>query len=463
MRTIADIRKDLLAGTVSVADIVEKYLGRAEETQDYGAFLEVFDDLEEQAAYAQKILDTKGENSPLLTGIPIAFKDNILIHGREATSASKILEGYRAPYDATVTKKLRAAGAIFFGRTNMDEFAMGASTEHSAYQKTKNPHDSRRVPGGSSGGSAAAVGLGSVPVALGSDTAGSIRQPAAFCGVVGLKPTYGAVSRYGLMALGSSLDTIGPLATSVADAETLFSIIAGMDSRDSTTQSPTPVSVPKKMKVGIPRKLLSSGVDADVLGRFEETVELLQSQGHSIVDIELATALYGVPVYYIIMPAEASANLARYDGIRFGIQEYDPSFNALFSKTRTKGFGPEVKRRILLGTYVLSSGYIDAYYNAAQKARRVMQKEFVDIFSTVDVIALPTTPAPAFEFGKRDNPLSMYLEDIFTVFANLTGQPALSVPMGTVVRNDAELPVGIQFIAPHFGEQRLFTIGKEVA
>lgn len=462
MTSITDIRTALLTKKASVKEVVAKAITHAKETAEYGAFLELFEDLDAHIEYAQQELDTKGEDTHPLCGIPIAIKDNILIAGREVTAGSKILKGYIAPYDATVIEKLKEAGAIFIGRTNMDEFAMGSSTEHSAYQKTKNPVDPSRVPGGSSGGSAAAVGLDVVPVALGSDTGGSIRQPASFCGLVGLKPTYGAVSRHGLMALGSSLDQIGPLTHTVTDAEIVFNTIRGVDAKDSTSREGYAIEVPQKMKIGVPRNLLKEGVEPDVLERFEETLTRLKEQGHTIVDVSFTTASYGIPTYYIVLPAEASANLARYDGVRFGARVEGKDFNESFIRTRTEGFGEEVRRRILLGTYVLSSGYIDAYYNTAERARVVMRNEMEKLFTEVDVIVTPSTATPAFEFGSKSDPLAMYAQDIFTVTANLTGNPGISVPMGTVEREGVSLPIGIQFIAPHFGEARLFTIGKAV-
>lgn len=462
MTSVDDIREALLTKKLSVREVVKGAVKNAKEKKSYGAFIELYDDIEDQISYAQNIFDTKGKDAPMLCGIPIAVKDNLLVKGRSATSGSQILKGYTCPYDATVIAKLREQGVIFIGRTNMDEFAMGSSTEHSSYQKTLNPVDESRVPGGSSGGSAAAVALNIVPIALGTDTGGSIRQPASFCGIVGLKPTYGAVSRYGLMALGSSLDQIGPLTTSVRDAKYLFDAVKGVDIKDSTSQDGVEVSVPKKMKVGVPRELMKEGVDADVLERFEESLKKLEADGHEIVDVEFKTAKYGIPVYYIVMPAEASANLARYDGVRFGPRVEGKDFNESFSKTRTKGFGEEVRRRILLGTYVLSSGYIDAYYNSAEKARIVMREELSEIFKTVDVLVTPSTATPAFKFGEKSDPLAMYAQDVFTVPANLTGNPGISVPMGDVDREGVKVPVGIQFVAPHFGEERLFTIASVI-
>ncbi len=402
---------------------------------------------------------------PPLLGIPVAIKNNILIAGKPATAASKILENYVASYDATVVARLKAAGAIIVGATNMDEFAMGGSTENSAFGITRNPVDETRVPGGSSGGSAAAVAMGSVPVALGTDTGGSIRQPASYCGLVGFKPTYGAVSRYGLIAMGSSLDQAGPLTHTVADAALVHRIIAGLDSYDATTITPETygeVVTKTSYTIGVPRSFLQSGVDADVLARFEETIAMLKAEGHTIVDIDLPLFEQGLAAYYIVMPAEVSSNTARYDGMRYGLSMPGKNLLEVYEATRGAGFGPEVKRRILLGTYVLSSGYYDAYYTKAEAARTAMRNELAERFKTVDIIMTPTAPTPAFTFGAQKDPLSMYRQDIFTVPVNLTGVPALSVPMGTVERDGVALPVGVQYIAPHGGDERLFDFGQRV-
>lgn len=424
------------------------------------AYLEVFDDAEKQAAEADARRAT-GENDALL-GIPLGMKDNILIAGKRVSAASKILEGYVAPYDATITAKLKKAGAVFLGRTNMDEFAHGSSTENSAFGPTKNPHDESRIPGGSSGGSAAAVAGHMALGALGTDTGGSIREPASFCGLVGLKPTYGAVSRSGLVAMGSSLDQAGPLTKTVADAELLFNEIKGKDSLDSTSVD---LSIYdnriSKKKIGVPRHLLATGVDPDVLQAFEASLAALKAEGYDIVDIELPSAGLALAVYYVIMPAEVSANLARFDGVRYGLSLKGESLWEDYAKTRGAGFGREARRRIMLGTYVLSSGYYDAYYGKAGVAREKLRAEVSAVLSTVDLIATPTAPTPAPKLGeKTEDPLAMYLLDIFTVTANLTGNPALSLPMGTVMREQAPLPVGIQFTAAHGNEQALFTAGK---
>ncbi|MDB4516540.1 aspartyl/glutamyl-tRNA amidotransferase subunit A, partial [Crocinitomicaceae bacterium] len=348
-------------------------------------------------------------------------------------------------------------------RTNMDEFAMGSSTENSAFGPTKNPLDTSRVPGGSSGGSAAAVAANMALVALGSDTGGSIRQPGAFCGVVGLKPTYGSVSRHGLMAMGSSLDVIGPLTKTVDDAEIMFEAVRGWDKMDSTTvpDDREQIKEKKKYKIGVPRTFLTKGVDEDVLEAFEAGLETLRSAGHTVVDIELPTIEHSLAAYYIIMPAEVSANLARFDGVRYGLHKDGENRIDDYRQSRGKGFGREVRRRIFLGTYVLSSGYYDAYYGKAMQARDKIRSDVEEAFKDVDAIATPTSPTPAFEFGeKTTDPLSMYLADIFTVSANIIGTPAISVPHGTVERKKKELPVGFQLMAPQLGEKTLFTLGN---
>jgi len=430
---------------------------------ELNAYLEVFEADEAAIADAQKRID-EGDTS-VLCGIPLAIKDNILIEGKIASAASKMLENYTATYDATAIKKLRDAGALFLGRTNMDEFAMGSSTEHSAFGPSKNPADPTRVPGGSSGGSATAVAAHLSIAALGSDTGGSIRQPAAYTGLVGFKPTYGAVSRSGLIALGSSLDQIGPLTKSVADARILHQAIAGSDPLDATT-IPVNLYPKREMKnslcIGVPRHLLSEGVDADVRAAFDAMLEKLVAAGHTIVDVELPTSSHALAAYYVIMPAEVSANLARLDGMRYGHREQGATLLDDYIDSRTAGFGEETRRRILLGTFVLSSGYIDAYYKKADAARAVLRAEYDKAFEDVDVIAFPTTPSPAFTFGEKSDPLVMYLGDIFTVTANLTGMPAISLPMGTVSRGDVNLPVGIHFTAPHQAEELLFAVGESV-
>lgn len=426
------------------------------------AYIDIFDDIETHATEADMRMEESVVDMPLL-GVPIAMKSNILIEGKRATACSKMLENYIAPYDATVTKRLRDAGAIFVGSTNMDEFAMGSSTENSAFGVTHNPHDLSRVPGGSSGGSAAAVTMESVPAAIGTDTGGSVRQPASFCGVVGLKPTYGAVSRYGIIAMASSLDQVGPLTHTVTDAELLFNVMRGIDPYDATTypEGMYPIVEKKKhYRIGVPRDFLKEGIDTDVRARFESALEILARKGHAITDIALPYMAKGLAAYYIIVPAEISSNLARYDGMRYGLHVSGDDLLGDYLQTRRVGFGTEVRRRILLGTYVLSAGYYDAYYGKAELVRDLMREELALAYRDVDIIATPTAPTPAYKIGEKSDPLSMYLGDVYTVPVNLTGVPALSVPMGTVDRAGRALPVGIQFIGPHSGESRLFDIGK---
>jgi len=441
-----------------------------EKDSEINSYLEIYDNALEQAMHADERIKNK-ENVSTLTGIPIALKDNILNEGRIVSASSKILENYKATYDATVVKKLKDAGVVFIGRTNMDEFAMGGSTENSAFGITKNPHDLTRVPGGSSGGSAAAVALYGALASLGSDTGGSVRQPASFCGVVGLKPTYGAVSRYGLIAMGSSLDQIGPIGKSVSDIEILFNATRGNDKMDSTSlsddfykrqeQKAVSAGRQEKFKIGIPKHFMQEGVDEDVLGNFNQAIEKLKSLGHEIKEINLPNIKYSLAVYYVIMPAEASSNLARFDGVKYGLRKDGEDLLGDYLETREAGFGKEVKRRIILGTHVLSSGYYDAYYNKANMVRELIRSDFDKAFEDVDAILTPTSPTPAFKIGEKKDPLSMYLSDIFTTPANITGIPALSVPSGTVERNGKDLPVGLQIMANHYKEDIIFSIGKD--
>lgn len=465
MKTISELRSAFAAGTYTPSQVIEESLKViAERNPDLNAFLHVYEDAKEAAAVATDRYKNGGDLPPLL-GIPFAIKNNILIKGKKATASSKILENYTATYDATIIKRLREAGAIFVGDTNMDEFAMGGSTENSAFGVTKNPLDTSRVPGGSSGGSAAAVAMGAVPVAIGTDTGGSIRQPASYCGLVGYKPTYGAVSRFGLIAMGSSLDQAGPMTNTVADAELVHNVMAGLDSHDATTiKSDTYEAVPEKATYtfGVPRDFMKSGVDADVLEAFEKHLDTLRSLGHTIVDVDLPLFEKGLAAYYIVMPAEVSSNLARFDGIRFGYSAEGKNLLEVYEKSRAEGFGAEVKRRILLGTHVLSSGYYDAYYGRAELVRRKMRRELEDVFKTVDIILTPTAPTPAFKIGEQEDPLAMYSQDIFTVPVNLTGVPAITFPMGHVEREGVSLPVGVQYIAPLGGDARLFSIGKKI-
>lgn len=462
--SITDAAKGLRAKEFTVRELFDACANAAaERNPELNAYLELFPADEEAIASAQARIDSG--DAPLLCGIPLAMKDNILIEGRIASAASRILANYRATYDATVTRKLKEAGALFVGRTNMDEFAMGSSTEHSAYGPTKNPRDLSRVPGGSSGGSSAATAGHLALAALGTDTGGSIRQPAAHTGLVGMKPTYGAVSRSGLIALGSSLDQAGPLAKTVADAKILFDVMRGQDPLDATTipDETYPTKEPgTSLRIGVPRHLLLEGIDEDVKALFDATLSRLESEGHTIVDVSLPTSGYALPVYYVIMPAEASANLARFDGVRYGMAERGDTLLMDYVQSRTSGFGTETVRRILLGTFVLSSGYIDAYYRKADRARGLLRAEYDAAFASCDVIAFPTTPSPAFRFGEKSDPVSMYLEDVFTVTANLTGMPAISVPMGDVERDGVSLPTGIHFTAPLGADALLFKIGAAV-
>ena len=461
--SIKEAHELLVSKKISVLELLEAVLKEAEDTQDLNAYLEIFDDVRAQAEVAQKMIDAG--TATMLTGIPIAMKDNILIKGKIASASSKMLENYTATYDAFVTKKLRDAGVIFVGRTNMDEFAMGGSTENSAFGPTKNPYDTSRVPGGSSGGSAAVLTVGSALGSLGSDTGGSIRQPAAFCGVVGLKPTYGTVSRSGLIAMASSLDQIGPFAKTVEDSKIIFEAIQGHDSMDSTSY-PVDFKKPfftKPKIIGVPFDFVrSEGVDPRVLKNFEESLEKLKTLGYEIRDISIPSLSHGLSVYYILMPAEVSSNLARLDGVRYGYHVDGANLLDDYMRSRGEGFGPEVRRRILLGTYVLSSGYYDAYYGRACAVREVLRQDYKKAFVDVDVIATPTTPTPAFKIGeKSSDPLAMYLADIFTVPINIAGIPAISVPCGFVEEGGSKLPLGIQFVAPDFGEESLFAIGQD--
>jgi len=471
--TIQEARRLLDEKEVSVQALLDMYLAKIEECNpEINAYLEVFT-RSEDIIRAQKMIDEGKAVS--LTGIPIAIKDNILIKDEKSSASSEILKDYVAPYDATVITKLKEEGAIFIGRVNMDEFAQGGSTENSAFGVTKNPCDTRRVSGGSSGGSAAAVSMNSALVALGSDTGGSIRQPASFCGVVGLKPTYGSVSRHGLIAMASSLDVIGPITKNVADAQIVFDAIKGIDLLDSTTSEPTKPEEEKDPQnnktmtdtkdvytIGVPRAFIEKGIDADVKEIFEASLAKLESAGHIIIDIEIPLFKYTLPVYYILMPAEVSSNMSRYDGVRYGGLIEGNDLQEDYMKTRGGLIGDEVKRRILLGTYVLSSGYYDAYYNKAWQVRKKITENILKVFEKVDLIAMPTTPSPAFMIGEKSkDPLAMYLEDIFTVGANITGVPAISIPAGDIKIDGKSLSVGLQLIAPHHKEEWLFDCGKK--
>ncbi len=461
--TIASARKKLDSGEFSAVDLATSCLEKIQkENPNINAYLEVYDDVLEQAKKADLRI-AKGETNPLL-GIPLALKDNILFLGKKATSGSKILTGYVAPYDSTVVEKLKKQGVIFLGRANMDEFAMGSSTENSAYGVTKNPLDLTRVAGGSSGGSVASVAMNGSLFALGSDTGGSVREPASFCGVVGLKPTYGSVSRYGLMAMGSSLDVIGPITKTVTDAEIVFNAIRGKDAKDSTTYGDEIYEHKKNNKiVGVPYHILEKGgLPPEARKIFDDSIQKLKDLGYEIKEIKLPNIEYSLAVYYIIMPAESSSNLARFDGVKYGLHVDGDNLLQDYLKTRGEGFGPEVRRRIIIGTYVLSAGYHDAYYNKALILRQKISDDFESAFKDVDVIVTPTTTDTAFKIGEKVNdPLSMYLEDIFTVPMNIVGVPAISIPNGKIEKDGVQLPVGLQIIASHDREDLLFEVGKK--
>ena len=468
--TITDARKKLAAKEISARELAEAHIAHSKKKDvEICAYVNhMGDEALAQADAVDEKLRFGNDLSPL-AGVPVAIKDNILIKGHTATASSQILKDYIAPYDATVIKKLKAHDAVFLGKTNMDEFAMGSSTENSAFFPTKNPRDISRVPGGSSGGSAAAVASDQAIYALGSDTGGSIRQPASFCGVVGLKPTYGAVSRYGVMAMASSLDQIGPLTKTVADAELVFRAIAGHDAHDATSapsshaHAKPPLRSLAGARIGVPKEYFSvEGMDTEVRVSVEQAIKKMEHAGAKIEEISLPYTSHAISAYYIIMPAEVSSNLARYDGIKYGYSIYeadgDGALAEVYERSRSEGFGKEVKRRIMLGTYVLSAGYYDAYYKKAQQVRTKIKDDFAKAFEKVDMIATPTSPTTAFRIGeKTDDPLAMYLGDVFTVPVNLAGLPALSLPCGDV----GGLPVGLQFIAPWFCEDTLFAIGKE--
>ena len=459
--TAIDIAWNVRNNVVRATEVVERHLAQIERREgDIHAFNLVLAD--EARARAAEIDDAVavGRDAGPLAGVPIALKDNMCTRGIPTTCSSKILDGWRPPYDATVVTKLREAGAIVIGKTNLDEFAMGSSTENSAFGATRNPHDTTRVPGGSSGGSAAAVAAGFAALSLGSDTGGSIRQPAALCGVVGVKPTYGAVSRYGLVAFASSLDQIGPFSTTVADASLLLESISGHDPLDSTSIRQGPLDITRQLDFGVAGLRvgritdLPEGASPDVVERLEQAFDALRDAGAEIVDVEVPAFTYGLTAYYLIAPAEASSNLARYDGVRFGNRVEAPDTNAMYTATRTDGFGAEVKRRIMLGTYALSAGYYDAYYGRALKVRHRIADDFARAYERADVLLTPASPTVAFHLGdKTSDPMSMYLCDTYTIPSNLTGEPAMSVPFGT---GDDGLPVGVQVLAPALQEATMF-------
>ena len=467
VQTIADIRAAMEDGITAV-EICTQYLDRIATTDGpIHAFTQVAAD---QALERAAAIDRRGPQDPVLplAGVPVAVKDNICTRGLPTTASSRILDGFVPPYDATVVERLTRAGAIVVGKTNCDEFAMGSTTEHSVSGPTRNPWNLDCVPGGSSGGSAAAVAARLAPLALGSDTGGSIRQPAAFCGVVGLKPTYGRVSRYGLLAFASSLDQIGPFALTVSDAAALLQAIAGQDPCDATSAAEAVPAFEMTLTeplpnrtIGVPWQILEAGVDAGVVTAFSAAIDVLRAAGATIVDVPLPHADYAVPTYYVVAPAEASSNLSRYDGVRYGyrapLDEAHASLGALYDHTRQRGFGDEVKRRIMLGTYALSAGYYDAYYLKAQQIRTLIRGDYDTAFERVDAVAMPTTPTTAFGLGERTNdPLQLYVGDVFTASANLTGLPAMSLPCG---RDDSGLPVGLQLVGRAFDEATLLRLG----
>jgi len=461
--SIKQIHQHLLQKDFSARELVGHYLGIIKkEEPKIGAFLAVSEDEAlEQADYLDEKIK-QGQEVSLLAGAPCAIKDAILVKGQKCTAGSRILENYFAPYDATAVAELKKQGAIILGKTNLDEFAMGSSTEHSAFQVTRNPHDLTRVPGGTSGGSASAVAANECVFALGSDTGGSIRQPASFCGVVGLKPTYGAVSRYGLIAHASSLDQIGPLAKTTEDCQIIFNAIKGKDENDATSADTDNSSVNvdlKNVKIGIPQEYFGEGLEKATREIIEGVIKKAQKAGAEIRKISLPHSKYALACYYLVSTSEASANLARFDGIKYGLSQEANDLAEVYFKSRGQGFGSEVKRRIMLGTFALSSGYYDAFYIKAQKARALIKQDFDQVFEQVDFIFTPVSPFPAFKIGEKiDDPLKMYLSDILTVPISLAGVPALSLPAG----KDGHLPVGLQIISRPFNEQGIFQIGQQL-
>jgi len=462
--TVESARTALLEKQISVTALVDAFYAKiAAEDAAIGAYLT----LSKERAYRQAAridaLADKGDALPPLAGVPIAVKDVFTTRDIRTTAASKILENFIAPYDATVVERLENAGAIILGKTNCDEFAMGSSNENSGFRPVRNPRDPSRVPGGSSGGSAAAVAAGMAVASIGSDTGGSIRQPAAFCGVVGLMPTYGRISRYGLIAFASSLDHPGPFGKTVKDAALMLQVLAGRDPLDSTTADvPVPnysdsVGQPVNgLKVGVPPEYFGEGLDAEVRAAVEVGIQELAKAGAEIVPISLPHTPYAIPTYYVVATAEASSNLARYDGVRYGMRCEGKTLAEMYRRTRDAGFGPEVKRRIMLGTYVLSAGYYDAYYLKAQRVRSLLARDFDEAFAKVDAIVTPTTPTPAFKLGeKTDDPLAMYLADIYTVTADLAGVPGISIPCG---KNKEGLPIGMQILGKHFDEATVLRV-----
>ena len=466
---LAELRAGISAGTTKAADLAAGYYERIGEINPK---LNIYLSLTKDRALAQAdrmdALAAKGDPLPQLAGIPVGIKDVLVMQGAPATAGSKILQGYRPPYDATVVAKLEAAGAVLLGKLNCDEFAMGSSNENSAYGPVRNPVDTERVPGGSSGGSASAVAANLAVATLGSDTGGSIRQPASFCGVVGVLPTWSRVSRYGLIAFASSLDRVGPFAANVRDAATLLGVIAGYDPKDATSSAaPVPDFAAESdrpvegLRIGVPAEYFAEGLDAEVRTAIESGIAALQAAGCAVKPVSLPLTRYAVPVYYLIATAEASANLARFDGVRYGYRSpASETLSAMYSHSRDEGFGAEVKRRIMLGTYALSAGYYDAYYGKAQQVRRLLAEEFLRAFADVDAIVTPTAPTPAFKLGeKTGDPLAMYLADIYTVTASLAGICGVTVPCGAT---QAGLPVGMQVLAAHLNEGTAFRVARAV-
>ena len=461
--SVADTARRIAAGEITAAQIVDAMIARIRAVDDViGAYLAVDED--GARAAAEEVDRQRAANAPLgpLAGVPIALKDVLVTRGLATTAASRILEGWIPPYDAHVVERLRAAGAIVLGKVNCDEFAMGSSTENSAYQPTRNPWDLSRVPGGSSGGSSAAVAAGLCAASLGTDTGGSIRQPAAFCGVVGLKPTYGRVSRWGVVAFASSLDQVGPLTRTVADAALVLQTIAGFDPRDSTSLDAAVPSYADAMtgdvrglRVGLPQEYFEA-MDDEIRAALRRTVAALVERGAELVDLSLPHTAHALPAYYLVAPAEASSNLARFDGVRYGLRVEAPDLLDMYARTRGAGFGPEVKRRIMIGSYALRSGYYDAYYKKAQQVRTLIKRDFDHAFQYCDVVLTPTTPTPAFAFGAKSTPMDMYLADVFTLSCNLAGLPGISVPCGLTGEG---LPIGVQLLARPLDEVTLLRVG----
>jgi aspartyl-tRNA(Asn)/glutamyl-tRNA(Gln) amidotransferase subunit A len=468
-KTLAELREGITTGTTKATDLAAAYYDRIAAVNPH---LNVYLSLSKERALEQagRVDEraARGDELPPLAGIPVGIKDVLVMRGAPATAGSKILEGYRPPYDATAVARLEAAGAVLLGKLNCDEFAMGSSNENSAYGPVRNPVDTERVPGGSSGGSAAAVAANLAVATLGTDTGGSIRQPASFCGVVGVLPTYGRVSRYGLIAFASSLDRVGPFAGNVRDAATLLGVIAGHDPKDATS-SPTPVpdyaaesdKPAEGLRIGVPAEYFAEGLEAETRASIEQGIESLRAAGCTIKPVSLPHTKYAIPTYYLVATAEASANLARFDGVRYGYRSpHSETLGAMYRHSRDEGFGAEVKRRILLGTYALSAGYYDAYYLKAQQVRRLLAEEFLRAFAEVDAIVTPTSPMPAFKLGeKTGDPLSMYLADIYTVTASLAGICGVTVPCGATT---AGLPVGMQVLASHLNEGTAFRVARAV-